>query len=699
MKKRFRGQRVLVAILSVVLLLPQMFLLAAAVGNEPTISVDNVEQFAGETVEVTIVMDNNPGITSALLRVGYNEDVLTLLNVADGGILGAAYHSDKLHNPYTLSWANDTATSNITANGKLVTLTFAISGAIQSEQSLPITVSYDYNNYDIIDKDMNPIRFDTVDGSVLVKIPPVSVTGVSLSEESLSMKTGESARLTAVVTPDNATDKTVLWSSDDTDVATVDENGLVSAKAVGSACITVRTQDGDFTDSCVVTIDCGHQNTIEHPAQPSTCITQGHAAYTTCADCGALLSGSDAKLPLTAHQFAENPEERYLQNAATCVESATYFVSCEVCGSAGRNTFAYGEPNPDNHVGGTYIANQTTATCTQAGYTGDTCCKSCRAILAAGEATEKAPHQPGAWEVTTPADCTNAGEQVQRCTVCKAVVARQTIPATGHSFGAWTVTTPATCTQEGVETRTCACGAAETRVVPAAGHIAGEWEVTTPADCTNAGEQVQRCTVCKAVVARQTIPATGHSFGAWTVTTPATCTQEGVETRTCACGAAETRAIPAAGHTAGDWVTTVPAGCTTEGERVQYCTVCDVVLQKEEIPAAGHAFGEWKVILEATQEQEGLQERVCTACGAVDSKAIPALGTEVTEPTLPEPDDETKPETSVPQEKPEDATQQAQDAQPDIPKTGAVTSAGVCAALALLAAAAGIGAWTGRKKR
>ncbi len=52
-----------------------------------------------------------------------------------------------------------------------------------------------------------------------------------------------------------------------------------------------------------VTVVCPHTATTTHEAKPSTCIQQGNAAYTTCNDCGEVVSGSDAKLPLADHVF------------------------------------------------------------------------------------------------------------------------------------------------------------------------------------------------------------------------------------------------------------------------------------------------------------------------------------------------------------------------------------------------------------
>lgn len=82
---------------------------------------------------------------------------------------------------------------------------------------------------------------------------PVAITGVSLDQHSASIEVGDTLTLTETVSPANASNKNVTWSSNNTSVATV-SNGIVTGVAVGSARITVATVDGGFTDYCDVTV-------------------------------------------------------------------------------------------------------------------------------------------------------------------------------------------------------------------------------------------------------------------------------------------------------------------------------------------------------------------------------------------------------------------------------------------------------------
>ena len=85
-------------------------------------------------------------------------------------------------------------------------------------------------------------------------LPGVPVTGVSLSETAKSLAVGESFDLTATVSPEDATNKNVTWTSSETSVATVAENGTVKALKVGTTTITVTTADGAKTATCEVTV-------------------------------------------------------------------------------------------------------------------------------------------------------------------------------------------------------------------------------------------------------------------------------------------------------------------------------------------------------------------------------------------------------------------------------------------------------------
>ena len=83
--------------------------------------------------------------------------------------------------------------------------------------------------------------------------PEINVTGISLNKQTLLIPTGGQQTLIAVVTPENATNQTISWSSNDENVALVDANGRITAVAPGIAIIIA--QAGNYSAICVVEVD------------------------------------------------------------------------------------------------------------------------------------------------------------------------------------------------------------------------------------------------------------------------------------------------------------------------------------------------------------------------------------------------------------------------------------------------------------
>lgn len=85
----------------------------------------------------------------------------------------------------------------------------------------------------------------------------VSVTGVSLTPASVTLEVSQTGRLSATVSPSNATNKSVLWYSTNADVVSVDGEGLLFAVSAGGADIIVTTVDGGYEATCHVTVKAG----------------------------------------------------------------------------------------------------------------------------------------------------------------------------------------------------------------------------------------------------------------------------------------------------------------------------------------------------------------------------------------------------------------------------------------------------------
>ena len=131
-----------------------------------------------------------------------------------------------------------------------------ISGATSADYTTETTTtSMDGYQYRCVVKSASDVSVISQTATLTVQAKPASVpvTDVSLDKGTISLFTGESETLTAMVVPVTATDKSVTWESNNANVATID-NGTVTAVGAGNATITVTTQDGGKTDTCTVTV-------------------------------------------------------------------------------------------------------------------------------------------------------------------------------------------------------------------------------------------------------------------------------------------------------------------------------------------------------------------------------------------------------------------------------------------------------------
>lgn len=126
------------------------------------------------------------------------------------------------------------------------------------------------------------------DKELSLTIGKIAVIGVSLDKKTLNLTEGKNETLIATVKPDNATNKNVIWESSDPNVVTVDKSGNVTAKKAGKATITVKTENGNFMDTCEVTVM--HGNMTYTAANAPTCTADGNIEYWTCESCGQYFS-------------------------------------------------------------------------------------------------------------------------------------------------------------------------------------------------------------------------------------------------------------------------------------------------------------------------------------------------------------------------------------------------------------------------
>ncbi len=152
------------------------------------------------------------------------------------------------------------------------------------------------------------------------EVAPISVTGVSLDKSELSLSEGDKATLTATVTPADATNQNVTWTSDNTAVATVSDAGLVTAVAVGTATITVTTEDGAHTATCAVTV------TESSGVETKVLIIDGSqlTSSATSKDSTSTYSGIDIVFSKGAKQQSSSGDNKFTDTAILIGKSGAY---------------------------------------------------------------------------------------------------------------------------------------------------------------------------------------------------------------------------------------------------------------------------------------------------------------------------------------------------------------------------------------
>lgn len=191
------------------------YLMAVSLGSATvTATCGNVSATCAVIVSATevesVLLSNN----EAQLKVG---EVFTL----------TAYIYPEDATDKTVAWTSDNeAVAVVDANGNVTAVSIGTS-----------TITASCGNYS---------------ASCVVSVVATEVESVVISQETAQLKVGENLSLTATVYPEDATDNTVEWTSDDPAVANVDANGNVTAMSLGTA--TVTASCGNYSASCNITV-------------------------------------------------------------------------------------------------------------------------------------------------------------------------------------------------------------------------------------------------------------------------------------------------------------------------------------------------------------------------------------------------------------------------------------------------------------
>ena len=388
------------------------------------------------------------------------------------------------------------------------------------------------------------------------------VTGINLNKSSLTMDALGTFQMTASVYPDGANDKRITWSSSDPAIASVDENGLVTALKKGTATITAAAMDGSGVKStCKVTVS----NTAYVCTDPAQ-LESPHNYDNSCTDVWSYELDGASSLNVTFDARTEMEDGfDYLYILDGSGKEVGKYTGKELAGktiSVPGDTVQIRMASDD--AGNAWGFKVTSV---KAGS------ETCQHVWDNGKVT-KEPTE------------TETGIKTYTCTRC-GETKTETIPKLTHEHSYKAVVTAPTCTEKGYTTHTCACGDSYVDTyVDALGHAWDNGKVTKEPTETETGVKTFTCTRC-GETKTEVIPALSHEHSYKAVVTAPTCTAKGYTTHTCACG--------------DSYVDTY-------------------------VDALGHAWDSGKVTKQPTATEDGVKTYTCTRCGETKTETISATG-------------------------------------------------------------------------
>lgn len=237
-------------------------------GSLKVVTLDSVADPASIDVSSLELIDAGRQISVAgKFRIGSYLNVQPLTSGSDYNAFFAKANG-KAFQAYDL----DLLPSGTTANGPF-TLTigqpegYASSATLYGANASALTTAYADNCFTASLSALGPVALIDVKEAT----GGTEVTSVTLNKDTLNLEVGKTGKLSATVLPASAADKSITWSSSNTDVASVSSNGTVNAKKAGTAVITAKTMNGKSA-SCTVTVTGGSTEPTE-PVEPTNSVS------------------------------------------------------------------------------------------------------------------------------------------------------------------------------------------------------------------------------------------------------------------------------------------------------------------------------------------------------------------------------------------------------------------------------------------
>ena len=453
--------------------------------------------------------------------------------------------------------------------------------------------------------DENPEIKDTCTVTVTQPVTSIFIMKGSSVWHELTMNVDDEETLTAEVNPSNADNQTVIWTSDDESVATVN-NGTVKATGKGTTTITAKSAENEEVKAtCKVTVGVG----LDSISMNETSKTMRNGEEYTFS---VVYTPSNTDVNKEVTWGSSNPEVAVVDNnGKVTVMKCSGTAEITATLKADNSKVAKATVTAAHKDEELTLNNAQTATCTEKGHTAYYSCSGCQDWFEDATGSVKIEDKSS---IETPID------------------------PDAHDWDEGKVTKEATCTEEGTKTYTCRRDGTHTRTeaIEKKPHTMQKTPAKS-ATCEEDGNiEYYTCSECNKLfkdeagteeisIDNTVIKATGHDWGEWTETTPATTESEGEETRVCKNDNShkETRVIPKIHVHELVKTEAKDATCVAEGNIEYYtCSICNKIFSDSEgttevedvtvaINPDAHDWNEWTTTKEPTCTEEGTKQRTC----------------------------------------------------------------------------------------
>ena len=474
-------KKAIAIIISVIMIItvPSICLLAAS-GGQTTFRVESVSAEAGSTVDVDVVIDNNPGVLGAVLHLEY-DSALTLTGAECGDAFSPLVMTapGRFQSPCQFTWDGVEISDSEIKDGTVLTLTFSVPENAADGTQYAVNISG--KNGDIIDKNLSVVNAGYTSGNITVGEgvtpqdpvdPPAPTDEPTIAAQSVTAAAGSTVDMNIDIFNNPGLIGATLRITYDSNLT------LVNATKGDAFSVLEMTKPGRFQSPCQFTWD--GVDIADNEIKDGTILTltfeipsdaQDGTVYdvSVSADNGAFidknLNTSQLDLiggTITVGTISEHNYVIALEQAPDCITDGFIIYECEHCGDSymeelpalGHNYALVFEQAPDCTNDGLYIYECTRcsdsyleeptalghqivideaveATCQASGLTEGQHCSRCGEIIVAQQTIPKTDHNYEFYRETV--TCEKDGYVIYRCSMCKAFNNVKT-SAYGHSY-------------------------------------------------------------------------------------------------------------------------------------------------------------------------------------------------------------------------------------------------------------------------